>query len=136
MLPCLAALGRSGKTQFRITHSRRGRHFAFPQRVKFLDTFKEGVRRPLALRDIIPCEKLTSLIFMLVRACVHYALFEDTVNDRAAGYGLTIHESTMKKAERRSVLAALCHESQHTDSTVNRGGYGGCPSLIKLRCRA
>ena len=77
MLPCLAALGRPGKTQFGIMHSRRGRHFAFPQRVKFLDTFKEGVRRPLALRNIIPCEKLTSLIFMLVRACVHYALFED-----------------------------------------------------------
>lgn len=49
-------------------HRRRGRHFAFPQRVKFLDTFKEGVCRPLALRNIIPCEKLTSLIFMLVRA--------------------------------------------------------------------
>lgn len=49
-------------------HRRRGRHFAFPQRVKFLDTFKEGGRRPLALRNIIPCEKLTSLIFMLVRA--------------------------------------------------------------------
>ena len=25
----------------------------------------------------IPSEKLTSLIFILVRACVHYALFED-----------------------------------------------------------
>ena len=25
----------------------------------------------------IPCEKLTPLIFILVRACVHYALFED-----------------------------------------------------------
>ena len=77
MLPCLAALERPGKTLFGIMHRRRGRHFAFPERVKFLDTFKEGVRRPLALRNIIPCEKLTSLIFMLVRACVHYALFED-----------------------------------------------------------
>ena len=25
----------------------------------------------------IPCEKLTPLIFILIRACVHYALFED-----------------------------------------------------------
>ena len=48
MLPCLAALGRPGKTQFRIMHSRQERHFAFPERVKFLDTFKEGVRRCVA----------------------------------------------------------------------------------------
>ena len=25
----------------------------------------------------IPCEKITPLIFILIRACVHYALFED-----------------------------------------------------------
>ena len=25
----------------------------------------------------IPCQKLTALIFILIRACVHYALFED-----------------------------------------------------------
>ena len=25
----------------------------------------------------IPCEKLTGLMFILIRACVHYALFED-----------------------------------------------------------
>ena len=25
----------------------------------------------------IPCEKLTPLIFILIRACVHYTLFED-----------------------------------------------------------
>ncbi|MGN0671448.1 MAG: TetR/AcrR family transcriptional regulator [Anaerovoracaceae bacterium] len=33
--------------------------------------------RGLEEKTGIPCEKLTGLIFILIRACVHYALFED-----------------------------------------------------------
>ena len=33
--------------------------------------------RSLEDRTGIPCEKLTGLMFILIRACVHYALFED-----------------------------------------------------------
>ena len=33
--------------------------------------------RSLEDRTGISCEKLTGLMFILIRACVHYALFED-----------------------------------------------------------
>ena len=40
------------------------------------ERYTEYARR-LEEKTGIPCEKLTGLIFILIRACVHYALFED-----------------------------------------------------------